>query len=254
MRNTMIEAKKVEELSRFGQPLDDLPEGMAKTQEKIALAEIKNKYGRFGKYLFFTRMFLEQRRLRRKYPDAMVQLRSFGPGAVKEMLMLVAMFNIIAKSEGRESAYEFVKGMFQEAAAQGGISALYQMDELLECDGDVFDNFKKFNIAMIEASAHLFHPARIENEEDKLTFTIDRCANVDIANALGCPDLTPIGCDFDLAGYPTIVDRVNTEFRRPCTIAKGGEYCKFLFYRKGTAPEMEEIYGRTVMWEDRLNK
>ncbi len=63
-----------------------------------------------------------------------------------------------------------------------------------------------------------------------------------------------LGCDFDLGGCPVIVDRVNAEFRRPCTLARGGDRCRFFFYRKGTAPESEEIDGETVRWEPQLNR
>ncbi len=52
-----------------------------------------------------------------------------------------------------------------------------------------------------------------------------------------CPEIAKLGCDHDLAGYPCIEDRCNAEFRRPCTLAKGGEYCDFHFYRKGFAPK-----------------
>ena len=34
---------------------------------------------------------------------------------------------------------------------------------------------------------------------------------------------------------------MQAEFRRPCTIAKGGDVCEFRFYRKGTAPDTELI-------------
>ena len=59
--------------------------------------------------------------------------------------------------------------------------------------------------------------------------------------AIGCPELAKLGCDHDLAGYPVILDQVDAEFRRPCTLAKGGEYCDFNFYRKGTAPPTEHL-------------
>ena len=83
---------------------------------------------------------------------------------------------------------------------------------------------------------------------------MDKCANVEMAHAFDVPELAPIGCDSDLAGYAAIVEEVNTEFRRPCTIAKGSDHCKFLFYRKGTAPDTEEVDGKTVKWDDHLNK
>ena len=32
-----------------------------------------------------------------------------------------------------------------------------------------------------------------------------------------------------------------SEFRRPCTLAKGADFCDFNFYRKGTAPPTEHL-------------
>lgn len=245
---------KVEELSQYGKPLTGLEPEAAKKQEQIAMAEIRKRYGLFGRIPFFIRMFFEQRRLKRSYPEALAQLQIYSDFMEKEFLMLVAMFNVVARTDGRERAYEFVKGMFQKVAAQAGMAAMYQVDELVECDGDVFDNFKKFNIAMFEASADIFRPAKFENGEDRLTIIIDKCANVEMANAFDSPEMARVGCDFDLAGYPAIEDRVNAEFRRPCTIAKGSDHCKFLFYRKGTAPDTEEVDGKLVRWEDHLNR
>ncbi len=54
----------------------------------------------------------------------------------------------------------------------------------------------------------------------------------------------------DLAGYRVIVDQVNTEFCRPCKIAKGNDYCNFMFYWKGTAPDTEQIDSKTIKWEN----
>ena len=64
--------------------------------------------------------------------------------------MVVAIFNLIAQKEGKDNAYGVLKKIFQEVAVYS-IPALYQIDDLLKCDGDVFDNFKKFNIAWFKA-------------------------------------------------------------------------------------------------------
>ena len=53
---------------------------------------------------------------------------------------------------------------------------------------------------------------------------------------------------------PAIADRHDFEFRRPCTIAKGGDTCEFRFYRKGTAPDTELIEGVPVHWNETLNR
>ena len=70
---------------------------------------------------------------------------------------------------------------------------------------------------------------------------LNECANCVVGNAFDCPEIAKLGCDHDLAGYPVILDRVNAEFRRPHTIAKGDDYCDFMFYRKGTVPDTEHL-------------
>ena len=77
---------------------------------------------------------------------------------------------------------------------------------------------------------------------------------MEIFTELGYPELGPFGCDHDCAGYAAIADEVQIEFRRPCTIAKGGTTCDFKFYRAGTAPETEMIDGVPVEWHERLNR
>ena len=81
----------------------------------------------------------------------------------------------------------------------------------------------------------------MKREEDQLTIIVDYCSGCEISKAFDCPEVAKLGCDHDLAGYPVLIDRVNAEFRRPHTIAKGDDYCDFHFYRKGTAPDTEHL-------------
>jgi hypothetical protein len=245
--------KTVEDLSQYGKALDDIPEEAKKAQERIVMEMIKLKYGWFGRFPFFIKMYSEQRRLKKQYAQSVEQLRFVGTGASEEFLMLVAMFNIFARTDGREDAGASIIEMFQKVAAEAGMAALYQLDELVGCEGDVYDNFTKFNIAMFEGSQHLYDSTHTV-DPDKHTISVTRCANVEFADAFDCPELRSLGCNFDIGGYPVIEDEVNVEFRRPITIANGDDRCAFSFYRKGTAPETEEIDGKTVKWESHLNR
>ena len=252
MDNSTLRRKKVEELSQYGKPLTGLEKEAEKAQAKIFMAEIKKRYGFFGRIPFFIDVFLEQRRAKKDYPEAYAQLQKYGKKAVKEFPFLIGIFHAIAKREGRENAYPILKDMWQKVSPMAQ-RTMYQVDELVECEGDIFDNFKKFHVAMFEAGQDMYHSINT-NEKDLATSTVDRCVNVELANAFGVPELATMGCDNDLAGYPAIDDEMNMEFRRPYTIARGDDYCKFLFYRKGTAPEMEEIDGQMVKWDESLNK
>ena len=233
---------KVEELSQFGKTLSGLPKEALKKQRKIVLRAIRTKYGWLGTLPFFLRIVSGQKKLKKHYPGAYKQAKNISENAAKEVTMLVSMFNLIAQQDGDEQAYEFLKNVFQEVAVYS-MPALYQIDDLVQCEGDVFENFKKFNIAWFKAmnDEGTWIVERMEDEEDKLTIVVNKCANCIIGEAFDCPEIAKLGCDHDLAGYPVILDRVNAEFRRPHTIAKGDDYCDFMFYRKGAAPNTEHL-------------
>lgn len=233
---------KVEELTRFGKPLTGLPKEVQGKQAGIVFREILRKFGPLGTLPFFIRLFREERALIKRYPDAYRTARYVGEQAAKEVPMLIAMFNIVAEKEGRDRAYAFVQGIFQRVAVHS-MPALYQVDDLERCEGDAFDNFARFNIAFFGAmdEAGTWKVGETRREPDKLTIIVTECANCVLGEAFDCPEIARLGCDHDLAGYPVILDRVDAEFRRPHTLAKGDDFCDFMFYRKGAAPDTERL-------------
>jgi len=233
---------KVEELSRYGKTLSGLPKEAMKKQKAIVIGEIRRKYGYLGMFPFFLKVLKEQRALKRKYPQAYREALELSEETAKEITMLIAMFNVIAGKEGRENAYEFVKGIFEKVAVYS-MPAFYQIDDLVKCEGDTFENFVKFNIAWFNAmdKEGTWIVEEMIEEKDKLTIIVTECANCVLGEAFDCPEIAKLGCDHDLAGYPVILDRVNAEFRRPNALAKGDEYCDFHFYRKGNAPDTEHL-------------
>ncbi len=233
---------KVEELSQYGKTLSGLPKEAVKKQQGIVLREIRKKFGLIGILPFFIKLFLGQRRLKRKYPEAYQAVLKVGESAAKDVTMLISMFNIISRKEGREYAYEFVKSIFQKVAIHS-MPAMYQIDDLVKCEGDTFENFVKFTSAWFKAMDEegTWKVKEFKEEKDVLSFIVYECLNCILGKSFDCPEIAKLGCDHDLAGYPVIVDRVNAEFRRPHTIAKGDEYCDFHFYRKGTAPDTEHL-------------
>jgi hypothetical protein len=247
---------KVEELTQYGKTLSGLPIEAIKKQKSIVFQEIKAKFGLFGLFLFMAKMLFEQKKIKNKYPDVYKETRvKLSEDSAKEFLMLIAMYQIIERQEDGVKAYDFLKRVFQKVAVHS-MPALYQVDELARCEGEPFDNFVKFNIAWFNAmnDEGTFKVGEIKQDKDKLTIIVNECANCVFGSLYDCPEIAKLGCDHDLAGYPVIVEKVNAEFRRPHTIAKGDAFCDFMFYRKGSAPEYEEIDGKTVQWDDRLNK
>jgi hypothetical protein len=233
---------KVEELSQYGKTLTGIPKEAMKKQQSIVLHELRRKYGLVGILPFFVRVLLEKRSLIKKYPEAYQEVLKFGEVTAKELPLLISMFNVVSRKEGKGNAYEFVKSIFQKVAVYS-LPALYQIDELVECEGDVFKNFAKFNMAWFNAMNEegTWKVKEMKHEKDHLTIVVDYCSGCEISKAFHCPDVAKLGCDHDLAGYPVFIDRVDAEFRRPHTIAKGDEYCDFMFYRKGTAPDTEHL-------------
>ncbi len=165
---------------------------------------------------------------------------------------MTALFDVLVASEGREGAYDVTKAVLQ-GVAPTSMKGLYQSDDLARCEGDRFENFKRFHLALFDNSQQLF-PNTHTDEGDLFTSTVTQCGNVEVFTALGAPELGKLGCDHDLAGYPAIADRHGFEFRRPTTIAKGGDVCRFRFYRAGMAPNTEIIDGVPVRWTESMNR
>ena len=84
---------KVEELKQYGQTLSGIPREAMKKQESIVMREIRNKFGITGILPFFIRLQLEQRRLKRKYPEAYQATVKVGESAAKELPMLNRLFS-----------------------------------------------------------------------------------------------------------------------------------------------------------------
>jgi len=233
---------KVEELSQYGKTLTGLPKEAMKKQRAIVLSDIRKKFGFLGMFPFFLKVLFEQKALKRKYPLAYQEALKLSKETAGEITIIIAMFNVIARKEGRENAYDFVKRIFQKVAVYS-MPALYQIDDLVKCEGDVFENFVKFNVAWFKAMNEegTWIVDDMTREKDKLTIIVTECANCVLGEAFQCPEIAKLGCDHDLAGFPVIIDRVNAEFRRPHTLAKGDEYCDFQFYRKGMAPDTEHL-------------
>ena len=123
---------KVEELSQYGKTLSGLPKEAMKKQQAIVIREIRKKFGLLGIVPFFIRLLLGQRAIKKNYPEAYQETLKVGKDVAKELPMLIAMFNIIARKEGRENAYKFVESIFQKVAIHS-MPAMYQIDDLIKC-------------------------------------------------------------------------------------------------------------------------
>lgn len=236
MNNLQSASLSVEQLERYGKPFTDFPKEVLQGQGKVMFSIFRRHFGLLGLIPFTFRVLLERRRLLKQYAQQYRDLSKLTPDGAKEITMLIPMFNVIARKKSREQAYEFVKSLFQGITSRA-LPAFYQLDDLVQCEGDVFDNYKKINVSIFEAGNRDFHVQKIEETENHLRIVVDRCLNVEAGRMFGCPEIAKLGCDHDLAAYPLIDPVVNAEFRRPCTLAKGDSYCDFNFYRKGFAPE-----------------
>jgi hypothetical protein len=229
---------RVEELENFGAGLE-MPKGAVKEQGKIMLRALRKRFGVVGMLGIFKDTWAHERRLRRDHPETRRKAAAISPIIEKELFTFSAIFLALAKRLGREEAYEFFKTRVMNELAQTSMGLIYQVEDLKRCEGDTFENFKKFNIALFQRTTRdgTWHMESYTDHPDKLTINVTTCANVELFGELGVPEMGKFGCDHDLAGYAVIEDGVDFEFRRFCTIAKGDDRCVFEFYRKGTAPD-----------------
>jgi hypothetical protein len=229
---------KVEELEKYGAKLE-MPKEAMKEQSKIMLRALRREFGFWGMLGVFRDMYFIQRRLKKDHPETQRKAMVISKIIEKELFMFSGMFLALAKRLGRENAYEFFKNEVMNEIAKTSMALLYQLNDLKKCEGDVFENFKKMNIAMFERTTKdgTWLMERYQDEKDKLTIKITTCTNVKLFDELNVPELGEFGCDHDIAGYPIIEKDVDCEFRRFYTIANGDDHCLFEFYRRGTAPD-----------------
>ncbi|RMD51567.1 MAG: hypothetical protein D6830_00095 [Ignavibacteria bacterium] len=229
---------KVEELNNYGKSITEIVDATPKIiMIKIGwiiIRSIITETGIWGFIPFMINVNSEKMRIKEEHADGYSKALKLGKEPANQFLTMTAMFNVVAKRKDREAAYNFTKSMWQQYAKYT-IPLLYNADNLVKCEGDTFSNYKKFNIALFNSNDD-YHVKEIKDEEDCLTIIVDKCASAEIANALGCPEVGMLGCDHDVAGYPYIEDKVNSEFRRLHTIAKGDDICDFMFFRKGSCP------------------
>jgi len=231
---------KVEELSMYGKGLD-MPKEAVKKQMKIVFRQLKKEFGLLGMLGLFIGIRKHAKRIKEQYPEAVEKARTVSKVFEKELIMMGGLFSAIADKRGRKSAQDFLIDMMRKTAVTS-LPAIYQLPDLVKCEGDVFDNYKKMNRALFTTihESGTWKNDGFNETEDLLDFKVTSCINIELFEAIECPELNTLGCEHDLAAYDLINGPTNSEFRRPCTLAKGGDCCHFHFYRKGTAPEMVE--------------
>lgn len=227
---------KVEELKMYGKALE-MPKQAVRKQAKIVFGLLRKEFGLLGLIPVMFGMKKHKTRINKEFPDAVNRARRMSKVMAEELLMMGSLFSAVADKRGRKFACELLTKMMQNVA-HISMPALYQLPDLLKCEGDVFENFKKMNKAMFAEIDRLgTWKSNCTNEtDDLLEIKVNSCANIELFEAIGCPELSSLGCDHDLAGYPLIEEAAQCDFRRKCTLAKGGDCCHFEFYRKGTAP------------------
>jgi hypothetical protein len=241
VRATAIEAPqtlKVEQLEPYNKSFGDAPKELLKLVKKEFLGNLWKRFGFFGLIRFFFRVVLARRRIMKTYAREFAELveKVPNPKLIGEFVAFAAVFNALLNYETREGAYDYLKELLGGAWKES-LMLMYQVDDLLMCEGDIFDNFKKMNIGIFTASSIEYNVKEINETENHLNIVVDRCLNVELANTFGVPELARIGCDHDIVAYPPVEERTNSVFRRPRCLAKDGTNCDFHFYRKGHEPE-----------------
>ena len=158
--------------------------------------------------------------------------KQFGRMAEIEWILLVIIYKVLERKKDKEKAYRFAKKAIQDCS-QFMMNDFYQADRLAEFK-DPFEAFWSYHKAMFQDDSN--YPNEFIEDKDLKIMVVHQCLNCEIAK-LTIPELASLGCDHDITGYVAIEDKCEMEFRRPVTLAKDGQPCRFMFYRKGTAPK-----------------
>ena len=227
---------KVENVSRFGESLE-LSKAGIRSQEKIIFKLLRKKIGVYAGFIVKLRLRKQTRRIRENFPAELERARKIGRNIDRQLVLMAALFFVLANYRGRRFARDFMTRLMQKVAPVT-ISAVYRLSELVKCEGDSFDNYKKYNRALFSyLNREGAWKNKVLNETDNLLeVEIISCFIREFFQTLGCGEIAGMACKLFLTGYSLIEEAVQSEFRRPLTIYNGDEYCHFKFYRKGKAP------------------
>lgn len=229
----------IENVPYYGKSFPFIPWTLS-SKIKVSLVFSKNLYkeiGIFSFLVFWLILPLKLFPIIRRYKEGLSLMgKSFGLMAKFEWMLLIIIYNKFKKMSGQAFAYSFVKKAIQEGALFM-MGDFYQVDELAKFE-DPFLAFWLYHKAMFKNDPN--YPNEIIEEKDCKIMIVHNCRNCEIAK-LTIPELSPIGCDHDIVGYKAIQEKTKMEFRRPETLAKDGQPCKFMFFREGTAPAGIEI-------------
>lgn len=167
-------------------------------------------------------------------PGFRLMRKQFGLMAEMEWILLVLIYRDLEKRSGKQRAYSFAQKAIQQCSLFM-MNDFYQADRLAEF-ADPFEAFWRYHKAMFQDDPN--YPNEMHDNGDLKIMVVHQCRNCEIAR-LTIPELAPLGCDHDITGYKAIGDKAQMEFRRPETLAKDGQPCRFMFYRKGKAPQGE---------------
>ena len=170
---------KVEQLEKFGAKLE-MPKKAVKKQSKIMFHAFRKRFGIWGMIGIFIETFTNQMKLKKEYPETHRKAAAISEIIEKELFMFSGMFLALAKRLGRKKAYDFFKTEVMNEIAKTSMAAIYQVKDMKMCDGDIFENFKKFNIAMFERTTkdRKWVMENFEDTKDKLTLKIRIISNL----------------------------------------------------------------------------
>jgi hypothetical protein len=225
---------EVPSLPYYGRSFPFLPWKLS-SRLRVSLVFARHLYRKFGPpgfLLFWLQLPFRVFPARRQYREGLELTHiSFGRIAEAEWLMLLVIYEDLERREGKVAAYRFAKEAIQDCS-RFMMRDFYQAERLAEFE-DPFEAFWSYHRAMFRNDPN--YPNEMIEEGDRRTMIVHCCRNCEIAR-LTIPELAPLGCDHDITGYVAIEELTGMEFRRPVTLAKDGEDCRFIFYRKGTAP------------------
>ena len=231
--NFMRQTEEIKYLSSYGRNTTGFDNKSSKKMMLFLLQSLFRLFGIIQSTGILIKTWFTIRGLKAAKPKAYAMLKKMGKKPEKDMMNMIAMYVVLSDKIGKKAAYDFFKEIVQRTSPFQ--EEYYDLDELLQFE-DVFEAFREYNYALFHNDPN-FDISEFINEASAFHVTFTRCANVEITEAFGVPELGKLGCDHDITGYPAIQDRVNTVFHRPQTLAKGGTCCKFHFYKKGTEPK-----------------
>jgi hypothetical protein len=225
----------VEDLRNYGKGFVEImtdPE-ISKQMTKALTAELQRHLGRVNLIRLMWNLPKQTKRMKalnwsRIYEHGLVDQKFF-----QEVVRSITAIKTLSDIVGKEKASEIYLEIMDKVAYDLMSSMFPSVKDLENC-GDVFESFRKYAKAFVNANNRdgVHEIEEVQDTNEVLAYNVKYCIWHEVAKNINEPVLCyPSNCCFDEVFFPRMGAQAGFRFKRSGTLASGASVCDYRFER-----------------------